>query len=330
MKYNTTYKQLISLKDSIKWIEKFRKTLDTHFSSLYSLSEVIPPVFLDEGNEMIVDFSNLTREVTLDLGDSYKVARILQSHTNWGRDLIHRIKLEENEGIKFFGTTIWRDSPESPVSTTVREELTYMFKVSKENEIKDVLKNLTKDLYQLIYVLLEQVKKEAKLDHQYPKQIKFVTAQQLENELPNLSFKEREIEALIEEEAYVFANPGKTLHSGKVHTFIPSELYDLNNFYQIVLKDRVNTDTIKVASVSVLASGELLKDQLALYDNAQQKAKTFYKDLMGREENIVEIKINLPRLAMALLAKGHIAEVQSGIISDESNSIKQRHKLEKY
>lgn len=330
MKYNTTYKQLLSLKETLKWIERFKNKIVTHYDGLFSLIEVNPPVFVEEDSEMAIDFNFISRDVTIDLGDSYKIARLFQSHSNWARDLIARLKMNDNEGVRFYAPTIWRDIHESPTSTTVRQEMTFQFKLNVDIDFNDYLKDMARDFYKLLIEMLDEVQKETGITHQYPRDIKFISAQQLENEFSDLTFKEREIEALIEEEAYVFANAGKTLHSGKIHTFIPPQLYDLNNFYQIVLKDRINTDTIKVASVAMLSSGEQLADQLTMYDLSNLKAKNFYKELINREEKIMEVKINLPRLAMALLAKGHIAETQSGIISDESNTIKQRYKLEKF
>lgn len=321
---------MISLKDSIKWIERIKKKLTNHYDEIFKLIEVIPPMFIEEDSDMVADLSPVSREVTIDLGDSYKVARLLQSHTNFGRDLINKIKLDEDEGVKFLGSTIWRDLPESPKSTTVRQELTFQIRINNEIEFEPYLKDLTQDAYSVIYSLLGEIQKEAGINHQYPRKVGFISSQQLENELPNMSFRERERETVIEEEAYVLVNAGKTLHSGKVHTFITPELYDLNNFYQIVLKDRVNSDTIKVASIALLSSGQQLADQLSLYDMSNLKSTQFYKDLIGNENKIVEIRFNLPRLAMAVLAKGHIAEVQAGIISDESNTLKQRYKLEKY
>lgn len=331
MKYNTTYKQIIPLKETVKEIENIKNEIINFYNSKVILTEVISPLFLEEDNDLIIDYSLVSRDVTLDLGEQYKIAKLLQSHTNWLRSMVNRFNLKANEGLFSLGSFIWRDLPESPVSSTIRNELTIQFVLQENQDIQETLDATTVELYDLIKTLAHDIEMKYDIEDIYPKSINFVTTQMLENEMPNLTFKEREVSFIIDEEAYVLSQAGTKLHSGKIHTFIPPQLYDLKKFNQLVLKDRVNTDDIKVASIAILADGIQLSDQLSQYGYNHIKTKQFYSELMNKKgSKTIEIKINLTRLAMALMAKGHIAETQAGVISEESNIIKTRHKLDKY
>ena len=331
MKYNTTYKQLISLKDSVKEIERITNEIIKFYKSKISMTEVIAPIFLEEDNNMLIDYSLVSRPVTLDLGDNYKIARLLQSHSNWLRSMVNRFELGPNEGLFSRGSFIWRDLPESPVSSTIRNEITFQYVVPKEHDLDELLESATLELYDLVKTLASDITKKYNIKDIYPEHVSFVTSQMLENEMPNMSFKEREVSFVIDEEAYILQQAGVKLHSGKIHSYIPPQIYDLKRFNQIILKDRINTDNIKVGSVSIIADGVQLSDQLSQYSLTSLKAQKFYSELLNKEDNkIIEVKINISRLAMALLAKGHIAETQSGVISDESNIIRMRYKLDKY
>ena len=146
--------------------------------------------------------------------------------------------------------------------------------------------------------------------------------------MPNHSFKEREIETMQKNEAFVFVSPGTYMHSGKIHTYLPPFIYDLKNQYQIILKDKINNEVLKVATISLLSGGQQMSDQLKMYNQEAYLKKDFYASLAKDEQKILEIKINFPRLMMALLQKGHIGEVQSNVISKEVKIIAKKYKVE--
>lgn len=200
-------------------------------------------------------------------------------------------------------------------------------KITSDNEIQ-LTRDLSKKVYQIIYDLAIDVQKQYHINNIYNKHAEYITAQMLEHELPNQTPKNREIEFAIQKESYILESAGMKLLSGKHHSSIPPFLYDIKNSYQIILKDRVNYLPLKVASVSILANGNTLKDQLILNNYEKFLSTNFYNDLIQKQYKIIEIKINIPRLMMGLLAKGHIAEVQAGIISNEINQIKDRFDLE--
>lgn len=330
MKFNTTYKPVIGLKDTIKILEYIKKSLSNFYHKKFKLIELDAPLFFEEDDENTIDFSQVTRDVTLDLGDTYQVAKIPLTHSNWLRNLIDRLELNDNEGLQIHEKYIWRDLVESPISTTVKNEITIQVKLKENQGQKLFLQEIVDELYSRFFQLAEDIAEKYNVKNIYPHSAAFITSQMLENEMINSSPKEREESFALDEEAFILSSAGKRMYSGKIHTFIPPQLYDLDNFHQIVFKDRVNMGVLKVASVAFLASGDTLKQQLFSYSLEELKAIDFYKKLIEQRKKILEIKINLPRLAMALLGKGHICEVQPGIISNESNIIKQRYKIEKY
>ncbi len=330
MKYNTTYTPKISLKDTIKETELIIKKIFNFFNNKYSILSVLSPTFLKEDSEITINMEEKTRPLTFDLGDNYNVAKLLLTNSNWLRTLFDKLKLNDNEGIFNKSMFIWRDLPETPTSTVLKYDLTIQVKISKNIDIKKYLKKEVQDLYLLFYSIEKRISKKYNLKSNFPEFASYVSSQTMENEYPNSSKKEREIEFAHELNGYILQNPGLKLYSGHFHSIIPIEIYSQNNFYQIVLKDFVNNSVLKVASIALLANGIILSDQLSLNNKENLKELDFYADLIKKDENIIEIKINIGKLIMAILKKGHISEVQPGIISDESNIILNKYKIEKY
>lgn len=329
MKYNTTYTQKLNLKNTIFAIAKYKSMLIDKIKSKYSFIELTPPVVLEEDSELLISMSNSTRQCSFDTGTEYKVATFSLSHTNWLRLMIEKLDIDFKEGVMSFGSFVWRDLEESPTSTIVKEEITFQIKMENSDDLQEKVKKIAQNVYRIIFELAEDVKKTYEIDNPFPENAKYVSSQMLENEFPNEFVKQREIEFALENEAFILMASGEKMYSGKIHSNIPPYLYDLKNFYQIVLRERNNNDILKVGSVGILASGDLISDQLNIYGFNQMLTYDFY-DKMSKIDNykVVEIKINTPRLMMALLAKGHIAEVQAGVLSSEAKVVKEKYGIE--
>ena len=329
MRFNSTYKQTIGLKDTIKELESIKKIIINFYNRKFPLISVDLPTLLEENDERLIDHSLISRPVTVDLGHEYKISKVVQTHSNLLRDMILRLKLKTNEGLYTTSNYIWRDLPDQTTSSIVKNQITFQFKLS-QIQIKDELQKITLELYDLIYSLAEDFATKYKLENIYPDKILTFDSQYLEKEMPNFLPNERENKTILEYNSFILKSAGQLLHSGKKHEIIPPELYDLKNHNYILLKDRVNSETLNVATVAILASGTQLVDQLSLYDANDILAKDFYKNLIHQTDKIIEVKINIPALSMAILAKGHISEVQSGIFSEEALSLSQKNKIETY
>ena len=328
MKFNTTYKSNLSFKKTIKEIAYIKEYISKYLTEKYNLIYVIPPLGSEVDDEINIDFDVMTRDVSFENSEG-KILKLFLSYSNWTREFLKRINPKINEGIYFEEKTLWRDLKENAVSTSTKQEITFAFRIDENNPSK-ILEEITIGVYELIYELAKEIRGKYKIKNIFPEHPHFVSSQQLENEMPQLSFKERENEFVLNEQALFLKEVGTILYSGKKHSFIPIQFYDLRKFNQILMFDRNNSSTLKVASIGVLATGNQLSDQLTLYGHGEINSIPLYKENIDNKKKYIEIKINIPRLAMALLAKGHIAEVQAGIISDESKNIKNRYGINIY
>lgn len=327
MKYNTTYTPKISLKDTILLTDEVRKKIIKYFESNYNLVNIMVPAYMPEDDELLLNFDEVTRGISFDTSKEYRVGRLVLTSSNYLRKMVRKLELKTNEGLITEGSFVWRDLDESPVLTPEKHEITIQFVAADKN---DVAKQVAKQIYNVILEIAEDFKSRYKIKNIYPEHLPVISAQSLENEYPDKTPKNREIEVILEHDAFLFKNPGARLLTGHIHTSIPPVIYDLDDFYQIVLKDRINTYVLKVASVATIATGKKLSEQLSTFGLNDLKQMKVISSIIEDETNIIEVKFNLPRLMMALLGKGHIAEVQPGVYSDEEKTIKSRYKIETY
>lgn len=330
MKFNTTYISTISLKNTIKELAFIKDELIQFLKTEYNLINISIPLFLGENDEKLIDLQSISRDLTVDFAYENKLGRFLFSPTNYMRNLINKLKLDFEEGIIGEGKFIFRDILQSPVTSIVKDEIVAQIKYPNFNSAEQAVKDFLFKFYDKIYLLAQKMHQKYNVSNLIEKKPYFVSAQALEIENPNQNFKEREISFSLEKHAFWLVAPGKVLYSGHIHTSLPLSLYDIKNFYQLVLHDRVNSGVIKPVQIGILANGVQLSDQLKLYNQPKYQAYRFYKKLMSEEFKVIEIRINIPRIAMAILGKGHLFEVQPGVISEEAKTIIQKFNVENY
>ncbi|NQZ65994.1 MAG: hypothetical protein HRT99_02105 [Mycoplasmatales bacterium] len=330
MKYNTTYTPKISLKDTIIETDNLIENINKFYRSRFKITRLIPPMFSEENSETLINLDNITRPITFDMGSEYKIGQLNLSHSNWLRKMMKTMQMKPMEGFEILSSTIWRDISVTAVSSVTKNEIVYQIKLEDDVDMKKIVLEESKKLYELIYHFEKELSKKYSYSQIIPEKINIISAQMLENEFFAVEPKNREKEMIEEINSFLLKNPGDKLFSGNIHSEIPIEIYAQKNYYQIVIKNTANSAAIKVASISQIASGTLLSDQLSLGGKNYMKELDFYANEIKKEYNVIEIKINIGKLTMCLLQKGHIAEIQAGVISDESNIIKSRYKVEKY
>lgn len=323
MKYNTTYTPKTDLKETLINIDKIRKSIINFYQKKFKLIEVTAPLHDLEQSEKLLDLNTETRHITFDFGNEYRVGKLYLSHTNWIHELINKTNLTPGEGYCTVFNYLWRDIKENSSISAEREELTIQVLVGDKEDIYEFVEKHTISLYEQFVRIGNQINKN-NIDNE----IDIFSSQNLANLIPDSSPIEREEKIIQDLDAFILKNPGKKLLSGKRHTYIPPSLYNLNNHYQIFMKDKVNSWPMRVASVSQIATGQEMADQLKVYREAKLLELDFYNKITKSNKKIMEIKINIPRLAMVLLDKGHIGEVQPGTTIKEVDNIKERYKVE--
>lgn len=309
-------------------METIKGNIIFKLNKTFSLLSIPHPVHLVEESDKQIMFNEITRNISYDLSDNYQIVSQLQSHTNWMREMFWKLQLENRQGLLINPRYIFRDKELNATTSIQTEHLIIQVKLDNNDNPTTVYKKTSKILYKWFKEESKRINKKYKLKDIYPDDIQFITAQMLENEYKHLSPEEREIEIANEHLAVLLENSGKRLHSGKMHKIIPTYVFDVNRFREIIFFDEINSSIHNVAQIGILASGQILSDQLSLYNPSELKELNIFKTAIERNDKIMEININLTNLSMVLLQKGHISEVSPGSSDPEVKIIKDKYKVE--
>ena len=328
MKFNTTYTPKSDIETTLKDVFDIQKTLFTYFDKTFNSMKITAPLFLDEKSNMIIHKPQLTRSVTFDEIQEYRVNRMLISHSNWLRSMLTRLEVQNYKGLVIETQTIHRDVKQSTSQAISNNEITLQIMIPEETDYIKYTKDLAREMYELFYSMIEKYKGKYFDKNIYPESVNMFSSQNLEIEMANISSYQKEMNKILDEEAFILSSSGTKMYSKKIHKDVHAAVYDLRNHYEILFKDDVNSDVVDVCSVATLANGQVLEDQIKQYNVGSLMENTFYGKLAKEKHKIVEVKINVSKLAMIVLRKGHIGEVQAGVLTKETESIADRNKIE--
>jgi aspartate--ammonia ligase len=185
--------------------------------------------------------------------------------------------------------------------------------ITAEQRCVDTLRRAVKQ----IYTALRHTETYIAEDYDFvgkflPEKIVFITAQELEDEYPELTPKEREYAAVKKHGAIFLMQIGGVLRSGKKHDGRAPDYDDWTLNGDIIVYYPVLDIALELSSMGIRVDAETLKHQLAVSGCEDRASLPFHKALL---ENKLPLTmgggIGQSRMCMFFLRKAHIGEVQS-------------------
>ena len=327
--FNKTYLIKSSRIKTIKMIDFIYRELIKKIDSSFNLLYVSPPIFDDINSDTILTFKSTTRSINIDLIEDYKIVTFYQSLSRWAQKSLINYGININEGIFFLDNSIWRDLKTHSKISHHKSYLHVELLIDKSDEKAETLFKMTNKIYKMIFDIANNLQKDFKIKNIFPKNIEFIESQLLENEFPNLNFESRESEVVRDLKAFVLMEPGKRMLSGQIHSKRSNIIYYNNYYNEIHLLDEIDGHSINVASISFKLWGDPLARRIEKSYIKNINSNLLIKDLCNNKENeSIEIRINLFKLYMVILKKGHIAEVQPNVLSKEVKPLQIRNMIE--
>jgi aspartate--ammonia ligase len=184
-------------------------------------------------------------------------------------------------------------------TTKLKEIVTKIYKVFKDTE------------YYICEVYPE-------LKKQLPKDITFITSQELLDMYPNLSPKEREDKIVREKKAVFLMQIGKILSNNTKHDGRSPDYDDFLLNGDILVYNPVLDIAFELSSMGIRVNKESLIKQLT-QENKLERVNLEYHQLLLNDKLPLTIGggIGQSRMCMYMLKKAHIGEVQSSTWSKE-------------
>ena len=323
------YKQKLLPETTERAIKTIKETFQAKLSAALCLRRVTAPLFVLSGTGINDDLNGVEHAVsfTIDCMNSRR-AEVVHSLAKW-----KRMKLGAYDVAPGYGLYTDMNAIRTAEDLDNLHSL-YVDQWDWEQTIRREDRNLAylKATVDKIYCALRETEAKIYADYPHitprlPENVTFVHTEELLQQYPDLSAKEREAKVAERYGAVFLIGIGNPLSNGEPHdgrapdyddwiTLNDDGYYGLNG--DLILWDNILEIPFELSSMGIRVSEESLRAQLAARGCEDRLQLSFHKALVNGElPYSIGGGIGQSRLCMFLLQKAHIGEVQASIWPEE-------------
>lgn len=323
------YKSFLDLNQTEKAIKLVKDTFQQQLSAELNLRRVTAPLFVLKGTGINDDLNGTERKVSFpvkDMNDSY--AEVVNSLAKWKRMALADYCIPHGNGIYTDMNAIRPDEEFSNIHSLYVDQWDWERVIAEKERNLDFLKHIVKKIYEVVkrteYIVFENFNS---LKPFLPNEIKFLHAEELLAEFPNISPREREFQAAKKYGAIFVIGIGGILPNGEKHdgrapdyddwtTTTIKDFKGLNG--DIILWNPVLEIAFEVSSMGIRVDRDALIKQLGICGVPERAEMLFHRRLINNELPLsIGGGIGQSRICMFYLRKAHIGEVQASVWPSE-------------
>ena len=309
------YKCELGVLETQKAIKNLKDFFQSELSKELSLLRVSSPLFVLPETGTNDNLSGVGTRVSFVVPFMNKKAEIVQSLAKWKRMAIKRYNIPVYEGIYADMNAIRKDEELDNLHSLYVDQWDWEYHIKKEDRTYEKLVWIVEKIYEVFkradrYI----VSIYPQFTPLLPDKITFVTSQDLENEWPNLTPKEREKAIVKRHKAVFLIGIGGVLESGEKHDGRSPDYDDWELNGDLLFYNPVLDDVIELSSMGIRVDEEALSRQLEIAGAEDRKSFDYHRELLnGDLPYTIGGGIGQSRICMFFLRKAHIGEVQVGI-----------------
>ncbi|WP_343824507.1 aspartate--ammonia ligase [Clostridium subterminale] len=307
------YKSNATLIETEVHIKKIKDFFEKSLSEILSLTRVSAPLFVDSQSGLNDNLNGVERPVVFDLLATGENVEIVHSLAKWKRMSLHRYDFQVGDGLYTDMNAIRRDEELDNLHSVYVDQWDWEKVIKKEDRNEEYLKDVVRKIYEVFKKTQEFVDTNLmKVENSLPKEIHFITTQDLEDRYPNLTAKEREDKICKEFGAVFIMKIGGVLKSGEKHDGRSPDYDDWNLNGDILFWYPLLDRAVELSSMGIRVDEEALDYQLTVSGNDNRRSLDFHKRLLAGElPYTIGGGIGQSRICMFFLNKAHIGEVQA-------------------
>lgn len=310
------YVSALNLHDTQVAIKTVKDFFQQELTRRLNLLRVTAPLFVDPKTGLNDNLNGVERPVSFELKDpEHTSAEIVHSLAKWKRYALKKYGFRPGEGIYTDMNAIRRDEDTDNIHSIYVDQWDWEKIITREERTEKTLRSVV----QAIYKTLKHTEKYMSIQYDYineilPKDIFFITTQELEDRYPDLSPKEREYEIVREKGAVFLMRIGDLLASGKPHDGRAPDYDDWSLNGDIFVYYPVLDIALELSSMGIRVDADSLASQLEKSSCQDRAGLPFQKAVLeGDLPLTIGGGIGQSRLCMFFLRKAHIGEVQCSL-----------------
>ena len=311
------YHSCLSLYDTQKAISLIKRVFEDTLCGNLNLSRVSAPLFVEASTGLNDDLNGVERPVSFDVPDIGRDAQVVHSLAKWKRLALHRYDFRPGKGLYTDMNAIRRDETLDNIHSIYVDQWDWEKVITPEERNVAYLKATVQSIVDAI------VSTQRTLRAIYPQlntvpdlvpEVTFITTQELEDQYPDLTPKERE-NAFVKEHGTTFLMKiGAPLKSGKPHDGRAPDYDDWDLNGDLLFWNDPLQCSYELSSMGIRVSPESMDKQLTMAGCDDRRALPFHKAVLNGElPYSIGGGIGQSRLCMLLLGSAHIGEVQASV-----------------
>ena len=314
------YSSKLSLYDTQVAIKTVKDFFQQSLADQLYLLRVSAPLFVTPESGLNDNLNGVERPVTIGIKEqNERPAEIVHSLAKWKRNALKQYGFHIGEGLYTDMSAIRRDEDTDNIHSIYVDQWDWEKIILKEDRNVEYLKETVRKVYKA----LKKTEKYMSIQYDYieeilPKDIYFITTQELANRYPDKTPKEREDLIAQEKGAVFLMEIGDKLADGKPHDGRAPDYDDWHLNGDIIVWYPVLGHALELSSMGIRVDEDSLARQLKLAGCEERAELPFQKAILEKRlPYTVGGGIGQSRICMFYLRKAHIGEVQVSIWPDE-------------
>lgn len=309
------YKSLLDIMETELAIKLVKDSFERELALALELTRVSAPLFVKPGTGLNDDLNGVERPVSFDVPAIGEDVEIVQSLAKWKRMALKKYGFLPGTGLYTDMNAIRRDEIPDALHSIYVDQWDWEKVILPEERNVSFLKSTVRAIYEALRETeLKLTQRFPQLKNFLPPEIHFITTNELLEEYPNLSPKERENEITKRYGAVFLMQIGGKLKNGEPHDGRAPDYDDWELNGDILIWYPVLECCVEISSMGIRVDSESLVKQLMLSGKENRLSLPFHKALVNGELPLtMGGGIGQSRICMLMLEKAHVGEVQSSV-----------------
>ncbi len=310
------YTPIMNVRETNAAIKRLKDGFESCLAEALNLTRVSAPLFVDAGTGINDNLSGTERPVSFSTAESPNAnVEIVHSLAKWKRAALGRMGFERGEGLYTDMNAIRRDETADNLHSYYVDQWDWEYVLSREERTRTKLHQLVEHIYSVfLRTEADLYAYDLRMTPVLPREITFLTSQELEDEYPDLTPKQRENIVARKYGAVFIENIGGALRSGKPHDLRAPDYDDWSLNGDILFDYPLLNCAMEMSSMGIRVDERSLIEQLCVSGHEDWANRPFHRALLEGELPLTAGGgIGQSRLCMFFLKKAHIGEVQSSL-----------------
>ena len=315
------YTPIMNARETNVAIKRLKDGFENCLAEALNLTRVSAPLFVDANTGLNDNLSGTERPVSFSTGESPDAhIEIVHSLAKWKRAALGRMGFARGEGLYTDMNAIRRDEVTDNMHSYYVDQWDWELVLSREERTRTKLHQLVEHIYSVfLRTEADLYAFDLRMTPVLPREITFLTSQELEDEYPTLTPKQRENVAARKYGAVFIENIGGPLRSGRPHDLRAPDYDDGALNGDILFDYPLLKCAMEMSSMGIRVDEKSLMEQLCASGHEDWAQRPFHSALLNGELPLTAGGgIGQSRLCMFFLKKAHIGEVHSSIWPDDA------------